>query len=231
MNQAAKIQPKTCFATAAVAMIALFATAGVAQGQSASMYGEPSARRLPLTLANSSWTYQAPSQPKEIKTHDLVTVLVNYKSQVISEGETDRKKKASFKAVLKDWVLLKNWSLIPDPQSLGDPTINGQWDNKMKSEGSLESRDAMEFKIACTVVDVRPNGVLVLEGHRTIRNNTETWDLSLTGTVRPQDVLSNNTILSENVADLHIFKREAGSVRDAYRRGWLMKWIDMYQLF
>ncbi len=220
------------FVTAAATILgAVLATAGTVEAQSASIYGPPDARRVPLTLTNSSWTYQAPLQPKEINIHDLVTVLVNYKSQVISEGETDRKKKASFKASLKDWVLLRNFSLIPDPQSLGDPTVDAKWDNKMKSEGSMESRDAMEFKIACTVVDVRPNGVLVLEGHRTIRNNNETWDLSLTGLVRPQDVLDNNSILSENVADLKIHKREAGSVRDSYRRGWLMKWIDMYQLF
>ena len=209
----------------------IFAAADIAFGQSASMYGDPSARRMPLTLANSSWTYQAPPLPKQIKTYDLITVLVNYKSQVISEGETDRKKKASFKATIKDWILLKNWSLLPDPQSLGDPTVNAEWHNKMKSEGSMESRDAMEFKIACTVVDVRPNGVLVLEGHRTIRNNDEVWDLSLTGTVRPEDLLSNNTVLSENVADLNIFKRESGSVRDSYRRGWMMRWLDKYQLF
>ncbi len=210
---------------------AVLATAGTVEAQSASIYGPPDARLAPLTLANASWTYQAPPQPKEIKIHDLITVLVNYKSQVISEGETDRKKKASFKATLKDWILLKNFSLIPDPQSSGDPTVDAKWDNKMKAEGSMESRDAMEFKIACTVVDVRPNGVLVLEGHRTIRNNNETWNLSLTGLVRPEDVLDNNSVLSENVADLKIDKEEAGSVRDSYRRGWLMKLIDTYQLF
>ncbi len=218
------------FSIALTASIIL-SVAHIAAAQSASIYGPPDARRAPLTLANSSWTYQAPPEPKQIREHDLVTVLVNYKSQVISEGETDRKKKASFKAKLKDWILLKNFSLIPDPQSAGSPSVDATWDNKMKSEGSMESRDAMEFKIACTVVDIRPNGVLVLEGHRTIRNNSETWDLSLTGLVRPEDVLDNNSILSENVADLKIFKREDGSVRDAYRRGWLMKWIDTYQLF
>ena len=89
----------------------------------------------------------------------------------------------------------------------------------------------MEFKIACTVVDIRPNGVLVIEGRRSIRNNEEVWDLSLTGSVRPEDVLTNNTVLSENIADLRIYKREAGSVRDSYRRGWLMHWLDTYQLF
>ncbi len=223
--------PAQAFIIAAVAAMTIFAGSQRATAQSASIFGPPSERNAPLTLANSSWTYQAPMQPKEIKVQDVLTVIVNYKSQVISEGETDRKKKASFKASIKDWVLLKNWSLIPDPQSEGEPTVDAQWDNKMKSEGSFESRDAMEFKIACTVVDVRPNGILVLEGHRTIRNNDEVWDLSLTGNVRPQDVLSNNSVLSENVSDLNIFKREAGSVRDSYRRGWMMKWLDTYQLF
>jgi flagellar L-ring protein FlgH len=223
--------PPRLLAIAAVMLVAPFAAADRAAAQSASIYGPPTARHVPLTLTNSSWTYQAPAPQKEIKVQDIITVIVNYKSQVISEGETDRKKKASFTAALKDWVLLRNWSLIPDPQSAGEPTVDAKWDNKMKSEGSFESRDAMEFKIACTVVDIRPNGVLVLEGHRTLRNNDEVWEISLTGTVRPQDVLSNNTVLSENVADQQIFKRESGSVRDSYRRGWLLKWLDTYQLF
>ena len=39
-------------------------------------------------------------------------------------------------------------------------------------------------------------------------------------------ILPNNTILSENVAELSIYKRETGHVRDSYRRGWLMEFWD-----
>ena len=35
---------------------------------------------------------------------------------------------------------------------------------KMRSEASLETRDSMKFKIACHVVDKRPNGNLIIEG-------------------------------------------------------------------
>ena len=215
-----------------MAMLGL--TAPEAWGQSSSFYGDPEGRataRQALTLAQVSWTYQAPIPRRQIKLNDLLTVIVDYKSQVISEGEVDRKKKADFKASLTDWVLLKNWALIPDPQSEGDPKVTAKWDNKYRGEGSLESRDAMEFRIACSVVDIRPNGVLVLEGHRTIRNNNEIWNLSLTGLVRPEDVLTNNTVLSQNIAHLDIDKQEAGHVRDSYRRGWMMRWLDTYQLF
>ena len=51
------------------------------------------------------------------------------------------------------------------------------------------------------------------------------------GEIRPGDVLPTNTVLSENVAELSIHKREAGHVRDGYRRGWFTRWLDMLQPF
>jgi flagellar L-ring protein precursor FlgH len=213
------------------ALVAVLAVAADARAQSASLYGNPAQRRQPLTLANTSWTYQAVEPPHEIKLNDLVTVIVNYEAQVFSEGSMDRRKKADFKAVLKDWVILKNWAVFPDPQSKGDPTLSGSFDNKLRSQAELESRDGMRFKISCSVVDIRPNGLLVLEGRRSIRNNDEMWELSLIGSVRPEDVLPNNTVLSEKVASLRIHKREAGHVRDGYRRGWMLRWLDTYQPF
>ncbi|MBN2023104.1 MAG: flagellar basal body L-ring protein FlgH [Pirellulales bacterium] len=214
--------------------LALVTLAAPARAQSSSFYGDPADRaaaRTPMTLANVSWTYTAPTPPREIKLNDIVTVIVDYKSQVISEGEIDRKKKSNFQAALSDWILIKNWKMIPDPQNAGDPKITGKWDNKFRGEGSLETRDAMEFKIACSVVDIRPNGLMVIEGRRSIRNNEDVWEIALTGVVRPEDVLTNNTILSENIDKLRIDKREIGSVRDAYRRGMLMRVLDTYQLF
>ena len=213
---------------AALVLIGMVATE--AWGQSSSLYGG-SERGKPLTLANASWTYQPVEEPREIRLNDLITVVVNEKSQVISEGEMDRRKKADATWVLKDWIRFDGLAVRPDPQTSGDPTISGQMQNKYRAEAGLETRDAMKFNIACRVVDIRPNGNLVLEGRRSLRNNEEAWEMSLGGVVRPEDVLPNNTALSENVAELRIYKREAGHVRDAYRRGWFQKWLDKYQPF
>ena len=43
--------------------------------------------------------------------------------------------------------------------------------------------------------------------------------------------MPNNTVLSENVADMRIVKRETGHVRDGYRRGWALEWLDKWQPF
>ena len=48
----------------------------------------------------------------------------------------------------------------------------------------------------------------------------------MSGIVRREDVLPNNTILSEDVAELNIEKVETGHVRDGYKRGWLLRWLD-----
>jgi len=199
-------------------------------GQSSSLLGDPQ-RRPPLTLAESSWSYRPPAEIKAIQLHDIVTVIVSEQSVVISEGEMDRKKKAHGELTLKDWIIFKGLSVVPDPQSFGDPTISGKLDNKMRSEAGLETRDSMKFRIACTVEDIRPNGNLIIEAHRTIQNNSETWEYSLSGEVRSDDVLPNNTVLSENIAAMRLNKRETGHVRDGYRRGWLLEILDRYQPF
>jgi flagellar L-ring protein precursor FlgH len=202
-----------------------------ADAQSSSLFGTP-AERSPMTLERFSWTYQAPPEPKQLKLNDLATVMVDEKSQVISEGEMDRRKKANGTMALKDWIKLEGLeSIKPDLQAAGEPTISGELDGKFRAEAEMETRDSMRFRIACRVVDIRPNGTLVLEGRREIRNNSDVWSMSLGGTVRPEDILPNNTILSENVAELRIEKHERGHVYDGYRRGWLQKVFDDYQPF
>lgn len=198
--------------------------------QSSSMLGDPD-QRGPLRLSDLSYSYIEVEPPKELRVHDLITVLVDESAQVLSEGEVDRRKKADGKFSLEDWIIFDGFAAIPDPQSKGDPKITGKMENKYRAEGELETRETMRFRIACEIVDIRPNGTLVLEGRRSIQANAEQWEMSLTGIARPEDILPNNTVLSEDLASLRINKREAGHVRDGYRRGWLLKILDRYQPF
>lgn len=217
-------------APVATALLLAVFMATDAAGQSSSLY-EKLSQKKPLSARDVSFHWSEAEPPKEFQLHDIVTVLVDYKSQVISEGEMDRKKKADGKLSLSDWIVFDGWALRPDPQTPGDPKVAGQVENKYRAEGSLEARDSMKLRIACTVVDKRPNGHLVIEGHYSIENNNEKWEMSLGGTVRPGDILPDNTVLSENVAGIRINKREAGHVRDGYRRGWMLRWLDKYQPF
>jgi flagellar L-ring protein FlgH len=218
-----------CLGTACL-VLSVAAAAGDALGQSSSLYGDPQVRRT-LSMAESSWTYEAPQKPKVIEVNDLITIVVKEAATMTSKGEMDRRKKATVDAALTNWVLLDKLALVPDPQTRGDPKLSASLDNKLRSQADLQTRDTLQFKIGVRVADRRPNGLLVVEGRRHIEINHETWEYCLTGIVRPQDVLPNNSVLSENVADLRIFKAESGHVRDGYRRGWLLRYLDKYQPF
>lgn len=183
----------------------------------------------PLSLQDSSFMFQQPQPPKTLRLNDIVTIVVNVNSRVLSEGEMDARKRAQLDAVLSDWIKFSGGDLIPDAQRRGDPRVSGQYNSRFRAEGDLESRDSMTFTIAAKVVDIRPNGNLVIEARRTIENNSEMWQQSLTGTIRREDVSPDNKVLSEDVAELRIRKRETGQVRDAYRRGWLTRFFDMFQ--
>lgn len=212
----------------------LFVLAGSLQeaaAQSSSLYGAPDQRK-PITLEKTSWTYQPVKEPKVYKLHDLVTVIVDEKGQVASEGHIDRKKQAHGTMTLNDWVVLKGLTkVVPAPMANGDPTLSGAVDDKFKTDATLQTSEAMKLHVTAEIIDIRPNGTLVLSGMRTIRNNEEIWEVSIGGICRPEDVLPNNTVLSQNLGEARIIKREKGQVFDGYTRGWLQGWLDHYQPF
>ena len=203
--------------------------AGRAEAQNSSLLANQHGGSV--TMADASWTYQKMEEPKQWKLHDLITVSVSEKSTVKSDGQINRMKKGYGDLILPDWLQFTHGQLGAQTWSNGVPHIRGEIDNKLDTQGQLQTADAVTFHIACEVVDIRPNGNLILEGHRTIKNNEEVWDYSLTGEIRVEDVKPNNTVQSESVASLRINKREEGHVRDSYRRGWLLEWLDRWQPF
>lgn len=202
-------------------------TADLAPAPDLAPGSRPAVRRL-ITMAEASWTYQKPEEKRELRLNDLIVVVVDEKAQVTSEGEMDRRKKADGTFTLAEWIGFDGLAVRPDPQSEGEPAVSGQMQSKYRAESELETRESMKFRISCRVVDIRPNGNLIVEGRRSINNNNEAWELWLMGAVRAEDVLPNNTVLSENVAELRIIKRESGHVRDGYRRGFLMRFLDRF---
>jgi len=206
------------------------AAAGQARGQSSSLLGDPAKRRQ-LTMADASWTYQAPPEPKTWKLNDFVTVLIEEKAKMVREGQVDQRKKAEGAMALNDWIGFDGFAVTPDPQTNGDPKISGIVDNKYRAQANLQNRDTFESSVQCVIVDIRPNGTLVIEGHARAKFDDEEWELSVSGIVRPEDILPNNTVKSEKLAEKRIERLSAGHGRDGIRRGWLGKFLDKFQPF
>jgi flagellar L-ring protein FlgH len=191
-------------------------------------------QKLPLTLENSSFMYRKlppEAEQRELQMNDIITVLVDYKSALQSDGDANSKKTASFNAVLSDWLKWDGKNILPAPQNNGDPRINGSLTSQYKTQADIKQQDALTFKIATSVVDIRPNGNLVIEGRTTIRNDDEVWEKSLTGVVRRQSIGPDRTVRFEDVAESQVSNRKKGFVHDSTNRGWLVRWYDQVKPF
>ena len=218
--------------TAAIIHVALAAATVVAQD--ASLLKEPSGDSQGLSLRSSSFMHRElppEARPRTLQKNDIITVIVDYRTRMLSEGDAESRKTSSLLAVLTDWIRFDGKSVKPAPQNNGDPSIGGTYNSQYRAESDVELRDSLNFRIAAKIVDIRPNGNLVLEAHWDIRNNEEQWRISLTGVTRREAIQPDRTVTTDLISELRIVKEEMGQVRDGYARGWFQKWYDRYKPF
>ena len=92
------------------------------------------------------------------------------------------------------------------------------------SEGNiLKDTIDLKGKTAVTVVDVLPNGNLVIEGAKVIRTSQQDVYGYMRGIVRPVDISADNIVLSSKVADAQVEFVPAGELSDAQKKGWLLR--------
>lgn len=228
MKLAKRIPCCDCLVPAVALAMALLAAD--ARAQSSSLFGNPGTRK-PLTMADASWTYQPPPEPKHYKVNEFITVMIEEKTRMTSEGQVDQRKKVEGSLSITDWISLHGLSVVPAVQEGGDPKVGGILDNKYRAQANLQNRDMFESSVQCVITDIRPNGTLVLEGHSRVKIDDEEWDLSISGIIRPEDILPNNSVKSEKMAEKRIERRSTGHGRDGIRRGFIQKMIDRYQPF
>lgn len=104
----------------------------------------------------------------------------------------------------------------------------GATGGKSSSAGSGAATTNSQFAATLSVVvtEVDANGNLHVEGSRFIRVNKETQKMTLTGTVRQDDVTLDNTVPSEKIANADIKADGKGAVADKTRRSFIGRILD-----
>lgn len=169
-----------------------------------------------------------PPQPRTYQVHDLVSILVDETSKQESEQKLKADKKYDINAEIQAMLDLK--ALLELQLKQGNISnlqlLDMSYDGKFDGKGKMERNDRLTMKIEAEVIDVKPNGVLVLEARKTIDKNGETQSIVLSGNCRSEDVTQNNTVFSSQLANLAVSSKNTGQVNDAGKKGILSQVID-----
>ena len=106
------------------------------------------------------------------------------------------------------------------------PTLDLAAKSAFNGGGSTTTRLDAANRTAVTVVDVLPNGNLVVEGTKILRANKTTQYAYMRGVVRQFDVQRDNTVLSSNIADAQVEFIPSGDLTEAEKKGWLLRAWD-----
>ncbi|HEY0010047.1 MAG TPA: flagellar basal body L-ring protein FlgH [Tepidisphaeraceae bacterium] len=171
-------------------------------------------------------------KPKIMQKHDLLTIIVREQSEYTSEGGIDAKKSAGFDAKIEQFPKfdLADFTLGNAITNI-KPQIKLTGDREFKGEGNVDRKDSLTARIQAEVVDVKPNGTLVVQARKRIKTDEEEQLFVLTGVCRVQDVTPDNSVLSTQLYDLDVRKTHTGVVRDATKRGWIPRAVDWINPF
>ncbi|MCX7822990.1 MAG: flagellar basal body L-ring protein FlgH [Syntrophobacterales bacterium] len=188
-----------------------------------------SASSQSLTLPSASlWNSQVGSLYRDIKAKtvgDIVTITVSESSDASGEATTEVNRSHNWGGKLS-----ASNPAVAGKNLLGGSTsmdYGAEFGRGLKGSGKTTRTNTVKAYMTATVVEVLPNGNLVIRGSRWVKVNDELHQIVLEGVIRPTDITRNNTVMSQNIADAKIFIVGKGPVSRQQRPGWLGQIIDL----
>lgn len=153
---------------------------------------------------------------------DILSILIQENNTAARQNDTQTKKTSSIDASIQSFLyapgaskFLTKGGQLPALKTSGSQSFDGG--------GQINNSEKITARIAVRVIDVLPNGNLIIEGTRKVSFSGETQDAVLRGVVRADDVTSANTIFSYNIADATIKYVSSGTITDNQKKGWFTR--------
>jgi flagellar L-ring protein FlgH len=179
----------------------------------------------PMMVRDFAWSFVDTPKPHEVKVHDIITVTVKEAAETNAKSTYNRQRNGQYTAQLAQFIRINAQGNL-DNAAQNSPEIDGELQSRLQSTGQVTESESIKYRIAATFVDILPNGNLVLEAHKSIVDNKDLWEYTLTGKVDPKRVSPDGSVLSENIADLSIAKHQHGKLHDSTKRAWFVQLYD-----
>jgi flagellar L-ring protein precursor FlgH len=150
---------------------------------------------------------------------DVLTITITENSKVDNKAKRDLKKETD-----RSTTFDGNLGNFAD---LGEFGMSAKSGNELKSKADYKDERKFADSITVVVVDILPNGNLVVLGTRNRNISGDIQTIEVSGIVRPSDISFDNKIKSEQVADFRIVSRNGGVSAPYTKPGWLGSMLDI----
>jgi flagellar L-ring protein FlgH len=183
------------------------------------------------TTAGSIWSsdgrlVRLGTDAKAARLHDVVSIVVIESLAASTDGQVKnvRASNASSSVTALFGALKASNNL---QNLLGQNSSSG-----LTAQGQSTTNSSLATTFGGEVVDVLPNGMLVVQATRQLTFSQQTQLIKLRGLVRPEDVSAQNQVLSTAMTDLELEVTGKGIVSDStYRQNLLVRWLERLLVF
>ena len=160
-----------------------------------------------------------------IEKEDIIMVLVLENDSASNDASLDSQRQMEVDMLIDSFIRFSGHHLKPDfsPQ----PEVEFEGGKRVNGRGSTDRREILRIRIAAKVVEVLPNGNLVIEAYKERTLNDERTRVTLTGEVRSEDVASDYSVVSERVFGMKLSYTGKGPVSANVAWTWLTWLIDL----
>lgn len=146
---------------------------------------------------------------------DILTVVIEIDDRAEMSNSSGRSRSAGEKVSIPSLVGLPQRidEILPEGASMED-LAQAKSSSSFKGSGSISRRDKLTLRVAATIVDTLPNGILRIQGTQEVRVNYEMRELTVSGFVRPSDVDRSNEIAYDRIAGARISYGGRGQISD-----------------
>jgi flagellar L-ring protein precursor FlgH len=168
--------------------------------------------------------YSLYTDKKAKKTEDVITVLIMENAKAGSDAKTNTDKSQDASVDISPFNVA--WAGGPPTEYTPKVGFGGSVNQKYGGAGKTSRQGEVRATLSARIVAVYDNGNLLIEGNKEVEVNSEKEILRVSGIVRPEDISSDNTVLSEKIADARIQYSGTGDLHQASRPGLLARFFN-----
>ncbi len=155
------------------------------------------------------------------KIGDVLTIAVTEDSKIDNKAKRDLKKEVSRSTTFDGELGIDH--ILP---SIPGFTMSAKSANELKGKADYKDERSFTDMITVVVMDVMPNGNLVVMGTRSRNIADDLQVIEVSGIVKPSDISFENVVKSEQVANFRIVTRHSGVAAPYNKPGWLGSIFD-----